>query len=214
MPTPANFGAPPPPGAARGERERASERAGRPLFHDIHTMRSVAVLTGCCVASASSFAVAPPSAALALVAGLTPTPAPPASAAAARFQSFNAGCCAPQRQSLRQLRMMADLEEIDGTGGTTDGGTFFATLDGRDEEGISPDGMVPPGEDLIESDLRRLFDLESEDGLSDGSDMDELKVRQTTSPRPSPASVSSSGGAARLLWQMASARRTRPAVIC
>ena len=66
--------------------------------------------------------------------------------------------------------------EIDGWSGSTDGGAFFATLDGRDADGISPDGMVPPGEDLIEKDLRRVFDLESEGTLLEGSEMDDLQV--------------------------------------
>ena len=65
----------------------------------------------------------------------------------------------------------------DGSSGSTDGGTFFTTLDGRDAEGISSDGMIPPGEDLIENDLRRLFDLDSDaDSMLDGSEMDDLSL--------------------------------------
>jgi len=76
--------------------------------------------------------------------------------------------------------VMADkaAEEIDGHGAySVDGGTFFATWDGRTANGVSPDGVLPPGDDLIEDDLRRLFDVNSEeDGLLDGSEMDDLKL--------------------------------------
>ena len=35
----------------------------------------------------------------------------------------------------------------------------------RQVDAALPEGMLPPGEDLIESDLRRLFDLEGSDGI-------------------------------------------------
>jgi hypothetical protein len=65
----------------------------------------------------------------------------------------------------------------DGAAMSTDGGTFFATLDGRAEDRISPDGVLPPGEDLIEDDLRRLFNID-DDGSSmlEGSEMDDLAL--------------------------------------
>ena len=60
------------------------------------------------------------------------------------------------------------------------GNTFWATLDGRDKDGISSDGMVPPGDDLIEDDLKRVFSIDpDEEGLagdSGFSDMDEMQV--------------------------------------
>lgn len=59
------------------------------------------------------------------------------------------------------------------------GNTFWATLDGRDEEGISPDGMVPPGEDLVEQDLKRIFSIDPDEkgiGESGISDMDEVQL--------------------------------------
>ena len=60
------------------------------------------------------------------------------------------------------------------------GNTFWATLDGRDEDGISSDGMVPPGDDLIEEDLKRVFSIDPEEeglaGDSGFSDMDEVQV--------------------------------------
>jgi len=96
---------------------------------------------------------------------------------------------APAVHSLRQRAaalpalpacVMADKSagELDGQGAySVDGGTFFATWDGRSEDGVSPDGALPPGEDLIEDDLRRLFDVSSEEeGLLDGSEMDDLKL--------------------------------------
>ena len=48
--------------------------------------------------------------------------------------------------------------------------------DGRDEDGISPEGALPPGDDLIEDDLRQLFSLEAEDGMLDGTEMDDLQL--------------------------------------
>ena len=84
----------------------------------------------------------------------------------------------PARTQPPLLQLGGSEGNLDGWGGSADGGTWFGTtLDGRDGEGISPDGMVPPGEDLIEDDLRQLFDLESEDGLTQGSEMDDLAVR-------------------------------------
>ena len=52
---------------------------------------------------------------------------------------------------------------LDGWAGSSDGGTFFSTWDGRDEEGVSAEGMFPPGEDLIEDELKQLFNVGSSD---------------------------------------------------
>ena len=59
------------------------------------------------------------------------------------------------------------------------GNTFWATLDGRDEDGLSADGMLPPGDDLIEDELKRLFSIDpDEEGVGDSgfSDMDEFQL--------------------------------------
>ena len=68
------------------------------------------------------------------------------------------------------------------------GNTFWATLDGRDKDGISPDGMVPPGDDLIETDLKRVFSIDpDEDGVagdSGFSDLDEVQVPPTAEHQP------------------------------
>ena len=79
----------------------------------------------------------------------------------------------PQRAHL----VMSSDTLGDGAAMSTDGGTFFATLDGRAEDRISPDGVLPPGEDLIEDDLRRLFNID-DDGSSmlEGSEMDDLAL--------------------------------------
>lgn len=74
------------------------------------------------------------------------------------------------------LLMMAGTELGDGSASSVDGGTFFVTLDGRDDDGISPDGAIPPGDDLIEDDLRRLFDASEESDMLDATEMDDLKV--------------------------------------
>ena len=80
------------------------------------------------------------------------------------------------RVSPVQMQLEPSADEIDGWGGTLDGGTFFSTWDGRDEDGISPEGALPPGDDLIEDDLRQLFSLEEEDGMLDGTEMDDLQL--------------------------------------
>lgn len=74
------------------------------------------------------------------------------------------------------LMLNGGTELGDGAGSSVDGGTFFATMDGRDEDGISPDGAIPPGDDLIEDDLRRLFDASSESSMLDATEMDDLKL--------------------------------------
>jgi hypothetical protein len=74
------------------------------------------------------------------------------------------------------LQMDKGANELDGWSGSADGGTMFAAWDGRVDGRVSPEGMLPPGEDLVETDLRRLFDLEGGDGMLEGSEMDELQV--------------------------------------
>lgn len=72
--------------------------------------------------------------------------------------------------------MIGSTELGDGSASSADGGTFFVTLDGRDESGVSPEGVIPPGDDLIEDDLRRLFDASSETDMLDATEMDDLKL--------------------------------------
>lgn len=69
------------------------------------------------------------------------------------------------------VRAQAGDDLGDGAAMNADGGTFFTkvasdltTLDGRAEDGASPEFVIPPGEDLIEEELRRLFDLEEDEG--------------------------------------------------
>lgn len=60
----------------------------------------------------------------------------------------------------------------------TFGDTFFSTLDGRDEDGISPQGTFPPGDDLVERDLRQLFnfDVDGEEDAVPETEMDDVKL--------------------------------------
>ena len=81
------------------------------------------------------------------------------------------------------LRMQAGMLPTGGSdleSNNEQGNTFWATLDGRSEDGISPDGMVPPGDDLIEADLKRVFNIDPDEegmaGDSGFSDMDEIQV--------------------------------------
>lgn len=65
------------------------------------------------------------------------------------------------------------------------GNTFWATLDGRDEDGISSDGMVPPGDDLIEEELKRVFSIDpDEEGLAGDSGFSDLDEVQVLPPSP------------------------------
>jgi hypothetical protein len=77
-------------------------------------------------------------------------------------------------------------DEIDGWAGSVDGGTFFASWDGRDSDGLSPEGAIPPGDDLVEADLRRLFSIESEESMLQGSEMDDLQVLRACVHPPFP----------------------------
>merc|ERR1719446_627102 len=85
--------------------------------------------------------------------------------------------CSPHsswRDSLRILRMdLADWTELPDS---SVGETFFTTLDGRGEDGVAPDGTFPPGEDLVEAELRRIFNVGSDETFQ-STDVDELKVR-------------------------------------
>jgi hypothetical protein len=83
-----------------------------------------------------------------------------------------------------RLLMIGSTELGDGSASSADGGTFFVTLDGRDESGVSPEGVIPPGDDLIEDDLRRLFDASSETDMLDATEMDDLKVRTARAAAP------------------------------
>lgn len=89
---------------------------------------------------------------------------------------------APRRAAVRAQTSGDDLG--DGAAMNADGGTFFTkvasdltTLDGRAEDGASPEFVIPPGEDLIEEELRRLFDLEEDEGgLSKSGDAAEIAL--------------------------------------
>ena len=67
-----------------------------------------------------------------------------------------------------------------GCEGSSDDGAFWLTLDGRGEEGVSPDGVFPPGDDLVEKDLKRLFSIDDDEvgatGESGMSDADEVQL--------------------------------------
>lgn len=107
---------------------------------------------------------------------LSANPAAAAASSSSALASPLLSTSAVFRAPLVTMMAEAARDEIDGWGGGADGGTFFATLDGRDDTGISPEGVMPPGEDLIEKDLRRLFDLDGEDPILLGSEAEELQV--------------------------------------
>merc|ERR1719310_2311755 len=77
------------------------------------------------------------------------------------------------------------LPAMAGRDGSADESTYWTTLDGRGEDGVGPDGVFPPGDDLVERDLKRIFSIdEDEDGVGESgvSDLDEValmwKLRQ------------------------------------
>jgi len=64
------------------------------------------------------------------------------------------------------------------TGGDADiGDTFFATWDGKTEDGLGPDGMIPPGNDLVERELKRIFNVDSSpNGTFTADEVDEVML--------------------------------------
>eukprot|EP00316_Scyphosphaera_apsteinii_P025783 CAMPEP_0119312128 /NCGR_PEP_ID=MMETSP1333-20130426/25124_1 /TAXON_ID=418940 /ORGANISM="Scyphosphaera apsteinii, Strain RCC1455" /LENGTH=134 /DNA_ID=CAMNT_0007316693 /DNA_START=60 /DNA_END=461 /DNA_ORIENTATION=- len=50
------------------------------------------------------------------------------------------------------------------------GDTWFAVWDGRDDDGISPEGTFPPGDDLLEREMKRMFNIDSSPNSSIASD--------------------------------------------
>ena len=64
--------------------------------------------------------------------------------------------------------------------GSSDAGAFWITLDGRGKEGVGPDGVFPPGDDLVEKDLKRLFSIDPDEvgasGQSGMSDAEEVQL--------------------------------------
>ena len=107
-----------------------------------------------------------------------------ASGAAAAWLPCTGLRASASRARVSRVRMQVGSgDSLDGWGGSSDGGTFFTALDAC-EDGISPQGAVPPGDDLIERDLRRLFDMESGgESLDEHSEFDELRVSWRTHGR-------------------------------
>ena len=83
----------------------------------------------------------------------------------------------PQRMpSTRRLGTSIQMEGV--VGGDADiGDTFFAAWDGKDEDGLGPDGAIPPGNDLVERELKRIFNVDSSpNGTFASDEMDELQL--------------------------------------
>ena len=55
--------------------------------------------------------------------------------------------------------------------------TWFTSLNASDEDGrVMADGTLPPGEDLVEKELKRIFNVESAEGTYGSGEIDELKL--------------------------------------
>mmetsp|Transcript_4864 Transcript_4864/g.14049 ORF Transcript_4864/g.14049 Transcript_4864/m.14049 type:complete len:132 (+) Transcript_4864:26-421(+) len=56
------------------------------------------------------------------------------------------------------------------------GDTWFTSFDSKGEDGLAPDGTFPPGEDLVEREMRRLFNVDGDDEEFAADEIDELKL--------------------------------------
>lgn len=88
----------------------------------------------------------------------------------------------------------------------------FTSFDSKGEDGLAPDGTFPPGEDLVEREMRRLFNVDGDDEEFAADELDELKVSAALALS---ASLTDIHTRARLsLRDAASAHPSLPARVC
>lgn len=88
----------------------------------------------------------------------------------------------------------------------------FTSFDSKGEDGLAPDGTFPPGEDLVEREMRRLFNVDGDDEEFAADEIDELKVSAALALSASLTDIHTHARLA--LRDAASAHPSLPARVC